>query len=392
MTRGRHTNTAHLVAVSLDEARELWVATFGRDRADLGPDHARDAAEHAAAQYAPPDTVDDLIAALRHEWDREADDLHVLAWTVPRRDDLRQIAQLQKEQAAEIAPLEARYRQARETRTLATELAEHSHTLVAAETERHRESQLIAWNAQRGEAAASARTALDGPGRLGWHWAAVNRAHEELARWAVDWQPIIPAMPTGHEAIASFADRAHDTPRIYAAIDDFAHRQAAARHPEHERHVAQAAAADRVAGQASAELYDTRARHQRELGHYGSLGHIEDADAALAQIADTEQRLDGTRGRIARLEDCLAAAAAAGGGQAGPGRVETSRLDQPADVLLAARRHWLDERDAQPHAARLRSAHQVAMPGRPREPQRQETWRRHEHGPRPTSPDPGLPR
>jgi len=243
---------------------------------------------------------------------------------------------------------------------------------------------------QRREAHANARTVLDGPGRLGLRWPAANRATEALARWAVDWQPIIPAIPTEHAAIARFADRPDDTPRIYAAIDDFAHRQAAARHPEHERHVAQAAAADRVAGQASAELYDTRARHQRELGHYGNLGHIEDADAALARIAATEQRLDGTRGRIARLEDCLAAASAAGGGQAGPVRVETSRLGQPADVLLAARRHWLDERDAQPHAARLRSAHQVAMPGRPREPQRQETWRRHEHGPRPASPDPGI--
>ena len=302
--------------------------------------------------------------------------------------DGRQIAQLQSEQAAETAPLEARYRQARETRRLATERAEHSHTIVAAATEHHRDALLADWNTQRREAHANARTVLDGSGRLGLKWAAVNRANDALARWAVSWQPIIPAMPTGHEAIARFADRADDTPRIYAAIDDFARRQAAARHPEHERHVAQAAAADRVAVQASAKLYDTRARHQRELGHYGSLGHIEEADAALARIAATEQRLDGTRGRIARLEDCLTAAA--GGGQAGPVRVETSRLGQRADVVLAARRHWLDERDAEQHAARFSSAHRVAMPDSPREPQRQETWRRHEHGPRPASTDPGI--
>ncbi len=40
MTRGRHTNIAHLVAESIDEARSQWVDVFNRDRADLGPRHA----------------------------------------------------------------------------------------------------------------------------------------------------------------------------------------------------------------------------------------------------------------------------------------------------------------------------------------------------------------
>jgi hypothetical protein len=37
MTRGRTTNTAHLIAPNLAEAREQWIAAFGRDRADGGP-------------------------------------------------------------------------------------------------------------------------------------------------------------------------------------------------------------------------------------------------------------------------------------------------------------------------------------------------------------------
>ncbi|MEO7942195.1 MAG: AAA family ATPase, partial [Marmoricola sp.] len=46
MTRGRHHNTAHLVAETLEEARAQWVDVFNRDRADLGPGHAaRTAAE-----------------------------------------------------------------------------------------------------------------------------------------------------------------------------------------------------------------------------------------------------------------------------------------------------------------------------------------------------------
>ena len=40
MTRGRTSNVAHLVAETIEEARDQWAATFSRDRADLGPAHA----------------------------------------------------------------------------------------------------------------------------------------------------------------------------------------------------------------------------------------------------------------------------------------------------------------------------------------------------------------
>ncbi len=59
MTRGRHSNTAHLVAETLEDARKQWVDVFSRDRADLGPDHARRLAvdaidRYGAAAVAPP--------------------------------------------------------------------------------------------------------------------------------------------------------------------------------------------------------------------------------------------------------------------------------------------------------------------------------------------------
>jgi hypothetical protein len=53
ITRGRRSNTAHLVAESLGEAREQWTAVFGRDRADLGLAHAATLAAVEAARYAP---------------------------------------------------------------------------------------------------------------------------------------------------------------------------------------------------------------------------------------------------------------------------------------------------------------------------------------------------
>ena len=51
MTRGRDHNTAHLVADDLDDARRQWVEAFGRDRADLGPAHARRQAIDAIDRY-----------------------------------------------------------------------------------------------------------------------------------------------------------------------------------------------------------------------------------------------------------------------------------------------------------------------------------------------------
>ncbi|MDF1603525.1 MobF family relaxase [Nocardioides sp. YIM 152315] len=53
MTRGRESNTAHLVAETLEDARRQWVDVFSRDRADLGPTHARRLAIDAIDRYGP---------------------------------------------------------------------------------------------------------------------------------------------------------------------------------------------------------------------------------------------------------------------------------------------------------------------------------------------------
>ena len=51
MTRGRHSNTAHLVAESPEDARHQWVVVFSKDRADFGPAHARQLAIDAIDRY-----------------------------------------------------------------------------------------------------------------------------------------------------------------------------------------------------------------------------------------------------------------------------------------------------------------------------------------------------
>ena len=53
MTRGRASNTAHLVAESVENARKQWIDVCGRGRADLGPAHARSQAIDAIDRYGP---------------------------------------------------------------------------------------------------------------------------------------------------------------------------------------------------------------------------------------------------------------------------------------------------------------------------------------------------
>ena len=68
MTRGRHTNIAHLVAESIGDARSQWVDVFNRDRADLGPRHAAQRAADDIDRYGPnaqPPAVGLQAAALR---------------------------------------------------------------------------------------------------------------------------------------------------------------------------------------------------------------------------------------------------------------------------------------------------------------------------------------
>ncbi len=65
MTRGRHANTAHLVAETTEGARGQWIETFTRDRADLGPAHATDAALEAIDLHGPLGTPPEVPSERR---------------------------------------------------------------------------------------------------------------------------------------------------------------------------------------------------------------------------------------------------------------------------------------------------------------------------------------
>jgi exodeoxyribonuclease V alpha subunit len=68
MTRGRRSNTAHLIADDLGHGREQWIAVFARDRTDLGPAHAAEVAAEEAARYAQPRPAAQTPAELPDAW------------------------------------------------------------------------------------------------------------------------------------------------------------------------------------------------------------------------------------------------------------------------------------------------------------------------------------
>jgi hypothetical protein len=65
MTRGRDNNIAHLVAENPEQARVIWNDVMSRDRADLGPAHAKQRAAEDMERYAPQPATSRQRAALR---------------------------------------------------------------------------------------------------------------------------------------------------------------------------------------------------------------------------------------------------------------------------------------------------------------------------------------
>jgi exodeoxyribonuclease V alpha subunit len=305
MTRGRTANTAHLVAADVPEAREQWIAVFGRDRADLGPAHAAELATREAARYAPSRPLDRAVADLHEAWTAEQRCLDRLALATARRDILRHVSALEAGRADRLTTLEAAYRQTATEVTRAQQRADASATAVAVKAAGLRDRLLTAWDSQRDAAREAARVVLDGPGRLALRRAAVARATEQLTAWADTWRPYLPTMPTEPRGIATVAGSADGRARLRAAFDDHARRHAESAHPEHARLAAEADAAQTAHGNAQRELAHARREHEDHLARLDAAGHPFDPVARLAEaehdVATIELELTAARSHIERL-------------------------------------------------------------------------------------------
>ncbi|MDP9092106.1 MAG: relaxase domain-containing protein [Actinomycetota bacterium] len=344
MTRGRDTNTAHLVADTVEEAREQWVAIFARERADLGPAHAGDLAASQASRYAQLRPLDQVLGELHRAWSVEADCRQRLADAEQRREHLAEILSLTRERDATAPALGQAYRDARAAAEHATVHADRLEVAVSEHTAEITEGLQRAWDEQRNTARQAAQTVRNGSGRLGQRRAAVNRATEELTRWSATWQPYLPTMPTRTEEIVAFAAWFDDTPTIHAAFDRHARTDAEHTHPNYQQSRDAADAAVGHRDDTWRAWLDTDTYYRVHLAQYGNLAHIENPAGALA---DVEHTITSTTAQLSTAQTTVAALLA-----------EPTLRSQPGDRLTTERNTWRVERDTR---ARNQYAHNARV-------------------------------
>jgi ATP-dependent exoDNAse (exonuclease V) alpha subunit len=162
MTRGRDSNIAHLVADTLDEARDQWAAVFARDRADLGPTHAAHLAEHEAARYARLRPLDDALSDLHAAWTTEADCAQRLAGAEQCHRQLADVVAVTRERAATVPALRQAHDAARAAAQRASAEAAGLEELVSARAADIAATLQCKWDQQRHAARHAARVVQDG--------------------------------------------------------------------------------------------------------------------------------------------------------------------------------------------------------------------------------------
>ena len=349
MTRGRTGNTAHLVADSVDGAREQWVAVFSRDRADLGPAHAAEQAAREADRYARLRPLDQVLDELRTAWTAEAAAEARLEDSRHRRDLLREILTVTEHRDADLPPLRRAYDETRAAAQSSAATLSRLERVVTAHADELAATLTDAWDAQRQPARDAARVVREGTGRLGQRRAAVRHARADLDAWAAEWRPYLPAIPHDFDQVVAVAGWFDDTSRHHEILRVHARETAEQAHPGYL--AARDAARDAEAAKTAAWSSLRRAEQHYSIGlqHYGSLGHIEHAAERLADtetaIATDEATLTAARGRISAI------------------RAEPTLRARPAEVVDLARADWQADRD---HAAAWRNLRAAAQADRER--------------------------
>jgi exodeoxyribonuclease V alpha subunit len=225
MTRGRHANAVYLVAADLDDAREQWTAAFGRDRADLGPEHAAALAAREAAGYRPaaaprrPDDaarVADVLDELRFAWTEQHHAHFELQQLQAQLERVQAEADRYQHAQAVFGPLRE---QMHTTRTVAEDAAARSaasRPALTARADAITAALRQAWDADLPIADAAARTVQAGTGRLGLHRGRVRDARDTLDAWAEQWRPVLDI----RSPLSGIAHRPAASPARSPAVSD----------------------------------------------------------------------------------------------------------------------------------------------------------------------------
>lgn len=339
MTRGRTANTAHLVAESLEEAREQWVATFGRDGADRGPAHAAEQAAREAVLHAPNTQPQDrrepareleqVIVDLRAVWDEQDVARTRLAQLRQRLD--RAEAALPRVATAQRAAGTAwqAYQAARDVYAQARQQLAQVEQATTATAEQALKRLSQQWDTQRATAHADARRVQEGPGRLGRGKNEVQAAQARLQQWAAAWEPVVGNLSTRWNGLVGFAAAQPGYDRIDEQLHEYAAAQARRVHPEHAdatTAVEKAAEASSAASGRWSRITDANRWNAEPGDRHATL----EAIALLRQhIAGREQQLTATDDRL----DALASDPA------------VTALPHPAGWLASQHQTWRTDHD-----------------------------------------------
>jgi hypothetical protein len=349
MTRGRECNTAHLVADTVEEAREQWVAVFARNRADLGPTHAATLAAAEAERYAQLGPLEHVLHDLRTAWTVEAAAESRLEDAVRRRDLLRDIVTLTERRDTDLPPLRRAHEHARTAAQACAATLRQLEPLVTARADEQAAALTAAWDAQRQPARDAADIVREGAGRFGQRRAAIREANAHLEEWAAAWRPYLPAFPTEAGQVVAFAGWFDDTPRHHEALRIHARQTAEQTQPGYLPAREAAQDAEQATTAAWSSLRKTEQYYSIALQHYGSLGQVDNPSARLADaeaaVASEESTLTAARARIGAL------------------REDPALRVQPGEVVELARADWQADRD---NAAAMRQLRWAAQADRER--------------------------
>ncbi|MHB8300068.1 MAG: MobF family relaxase [Dermatophilaceae bacterium] len=353
MTRGRETNIAHLVAGNVKDARAQWMATFARDRADLGPAHAARLAAAEAATYATGRPLEAVLVDLRRAWTLQADLTAHIAQGTSIRDELARIVPLRAQSDPQIDQLRSTEAQARVDSDHARARLRGTEAAITTATSDLTRNLHDSWNQAYPNASGAAETIRAGTGRFGRGRAEVNAARANLTSWTRAWQPILTEV-TGLPAGAlldpdQLATRIpyNGTSALHAAIGRYAEHAAGQAHPELAATRRAVQVADqhlRNARDARTAAEDARTHHFDELG----LGYLAYTDRPAQQLAAGENNLNKLTRQLNQTQERISAL----GREPAIRTLPVGRLQTEQDTCVSDHEHEKDARAQALWAAR----------------------------------------
>ena len=288
MTRGRTHNIAHVVAETVEEARDQWAATFTRDRADLGPAQAARRAAEDIDRYGTLRPLDRVLADLRQAWATEQGLAERVSAAEAWRDRLVPVAAIRRETDPNLADLHAVVQQTWDVAAHARTRFDQVDAAVTADADRLTHALHMAWQRESPAALRDAHTVQNGAGPLGLYGMRVRRASRGLQAWADSWRPVLPTLPNDVTAIAAHVLHI-DSDQLHQATTSSARHAAEQAHPDHPALQHEADVATRTAAQAEATYTTALDERDRRLAGHRSLAYMKDP---AGWVTGAEQQLD----------------------------------------------------------------------------------------------------